>query len=452
MTTTGELKNQALRVAGQIDPDIMTGAQAAAAVKDLAIAEKALAGTLLFVALRVAKTNAWQGQGFATPADWLASMVGISVYEANRQLGTARKANGLGKTKKAMRDGSISPDQADAVTDAATADPSAEDDLLDLAARDTTRSLREEAARRKAAATGDAARERRIHRERSLRRYVDRDGAFNLHLRGTAADGAKIEALLRPHEEQAFRTGRADGIRDSFENRSYDAMLSLLGLRAAPPAASATASGSSGASKAGAADAAAAPAPAKVPGGENVKVIVTVDHTALLRGHTIIGETCQIAGVGPISVEAVRQILRDDPFLAVVVKKGRDVVNVAHHGRGLNAHQRTAIETAGIRCTNIVCNRTIAIQIDHRTPYATDPVTKLDNADPLCSGTGSCHDLKTHHGHLLEPGTGRRRLLPPDHPDHPGNRGPDEQPHHQTPRRTASGIDPPPRIEQPTLC
>ena len=431
MTTTADLRDHALRVAMEVDPALLTGEQAAVAVEDLAMAEKALGGTMLFLALRVAKTSAWQGRGFKTAADWLASVAGISVHEAHRHLGTARKAENLEKTKRAMREGKVSPGQADAVTDAASADPSAEDDLLDLAERDTTRNLREEAARRKAAATDSATRERRIRRERSVRRYTDVDGAFNLHLRGPAAVGTRIEALLRPHEEQAFRTGRADGVRDTFENRSYDAFIGLLGLgpdAAVEPVESA-----------GPAADRARPA-AKAPGGSNVKVIVRIDHTALLRGHTIAGETCDVAGLGPISVESAKDLM-GDAFLAAVVLKGRDVVNVAHLGRGPNAFQRTALEAAGTGCTNIGCNRTVNIQIDHRTPVATDPVTKLDNLDPLCSGNGGCHDLKTHHGHELEPGTGRRRLLPPDHPDHPRNR-----------RATERVSSPLGRADQPTLC
>ena len=451
MTMTADLKHQALQVAGRLDPEVMTGAQALAAVEDLAVVEKASAGTLLFLALRVAKTNAWQGQGFKTAADWLASVAGISVYEANRQLGTARRADNLGKTKRKMKNGSISPDQADAVTDAAAADPAAEDDLLDLAERDTTKNLREEAARRKAAATDDATRERRIRRERSVRRYIDREGAFHLHLRGPAADGARLEALLRPHEEQAFRTGRTDGIRDTFENRSYDALLALLGLNG-PGAPAAPAAGPGAVvepAPASAAEAAPAPTPAKPAGGSNVKVIVRIDHTALTRGRTVSGETCDIAGVGPISVAAAKDLM-GDAFLAAVVTKGRDVLNVAHLGRGPNAFQRTALEAAGIACTNLCCSRTIAIQIDHRTPFAADPVTKLDNLDPLCSGNGGCHDLKTHHGHELEPGTGRRRLLPPDHPDHPRNRPPGDARSEE--RALERDTVRPRRIEQPTLC
>ena len=150
--------------------------------------------------------------------------------------------------------------------------------------------------------------------------------------------------------------------------------------------------------------------PPKLPGGNNIKIIVRIDHTALARGHTVAGETCEVAGLGPISV-ATAQALMADAFLAAVITKGRDVINVAHLGRGLNAHQRTALEAAGLRCSNRACNKTIALQIDHRVPYADHPETRLDNQDPLCP---DCHRRKTHHGWHLEPGHGPRRLLPPD--------------------------------------
>ena len=429
MTVTADLRDQALRVAGRIDPDVMTGAQARAALEDLAIADKAIAGTLLFLALKVARTSAWRGEGHKTAADWLASVVGISVSEAKRQLNTAERADDLPKTKDAMKKGKISPDQAEPVADAATADPAAEEDLLDLAERDTQKNLKDEAAKRKAAVTDTEARERRIHRERSVRRFTDRDGAWNMNLRTTTAIGARIEALMRPAEEQIFRIGRSDGARDTFENRAHDALLELLGLGPAEPAPATAVE-----------PAAPAPAPVKRAGGSNVKVIVRIDHTALTRGRTVAGETCDIAGLGPVSVEAVKDLM-GDAFLAAVVLKGVDVVNVAHLGRGPTAYQRTALEAAGVACQNLCCNRTVNIEADHRVPYAERPETRLDNLDWLCRGNGGCHDLKTHHGHQLEAGTGRRRLLPPSHPDHPKN-------------RPAAEADPSPplRAEQPTLC
>ena len=502
MTITADLRAQALHVAGSVDPEVMTGAQAAAAVEDLAVAEKALAGTLLFLALRVAQTDAWRGQGHRSAADWLASKAGISVAEAARQLGTAKQADRLPKTKKAMKEGDLSPDQANAVAGAATADPDAEDDLLSAAANDTNQALRDKAAKAKAAATDSDARERRIRARRSMRSGTDPDGAFWMRLYGPGVDAATVEAMLRPFEQLVFEHGRRVGSRDTYENRRYDAFVLMLAFLQAVAADRASGDGAAGAAPDAApepaapddpptADAGSAgsgppatggppawappwdpdrsiPLPAKLPGGNNVKVIVLVGHRALLRGHTEAGETCEIAGVGPISVEAARAILRDDPFLAVVVRKGRDVVNVAHHGRGLNAHQRTAIEAGGLRCTNIACNQTVGMQIDHRLPYAADPITALANSDPLCP---TCHPKKTHHGHELEVGSGRRRFLAPGHPDHPGSTDrPDRPDRPDKPRpRSAAPLDQREadalearlrrrlasrgiRVEQPSLC
>jgi hypothetical protein len=152
----------------------------------------------------------------------------------------------------------------------------------------------------------------------------------------------------------------------------------------------------------------------KPPGGDNTKVIIRCDHSAFTRGHTVDGETCEIAGVGPVAVETVKEILQTgDPFLTAVVVKGHDVLSVAHLGRSANAYQRTAIESISIGCTNSACNGTVGIQIDHRDPFAKVRQTLLTNLDPLCT---PCHHLKTHRGWHLQDGTGRRPLLPPPPP------------------------------------
>ncbi|MFN8016490.1 MAG: hypothetical protein U0P45_00015 [Acidimicrobiales bacterium] len=193
-----------------------------------------------------------------------------------------------------------------------------------------------------------------------------------------------------------------------------------------------------------------------------MKVIIRIDWEALMRGHTVAGETCDIPGLGPLPVSAVRELM-EDAFLAAIVTKGRDVHTVAHLGRGLNAHQRTAIEWTGTICSNIACNRTVAVQMDHNLPWAQDQRTKLDNIDPLCPHH---HQLKTHHGWHLEPGTGRRRFLPPDQPDGPFDNANTTDSSHGTSSTTATDPDasppdpdtwdPPHRVpiewEQPTLC
>jgi len=227
-TTTAELKRSALGMAAALDPSTMSGEAAAQGVAELALAEKAIATARMFLAVRVAQTDAWRGQGFASPADWLAAKAGISVTEAGRQLGTAKRADRLPRTKEAMRRGKLSPTQADAVTDAASVDPDAEDELLDAAANDTTKGLRDLAGRRKAAATSSRERDERIRRHRSLRRGTDAEGAFWARLYGPGSSAAAFEELIKPFEELVFRQHRAAGISSTFENRSFDAFFAML--------------------------------------------------------------------------------------------------------------------------------------------------------------------------------------------------------------------------------
>src|SRR3546814_1829660 len=79
-----------------------------------------------------------------------------------------------------------------------------------------------------------------------------------------------------------------------------------------------------------------AAAPRSKGGGQAVrpekKVIALVDVEALNRGRVEGDETCEIAGVGPVSVSAVRRLL-SEAFLTLVLRKGTDICNVTHLGR-----------------------------------------------------------------------------------------------------------------------
>ena len=229
--TTTELQAAVLAFVSSLTPELLTGEQAAIVVTDLALIEKAAATGRMFAALRVAQTNAWKGSGHASAADWLAAQCGISVTKAAAQLRTAKTATKLPKTKKAMDRGELSPDQADSVAGAAAVDPDAEEELLDSAGKDTTSELRRKADARKAAATDTAARERRIRKERSLRFRNDQDGAFCLNLRGPAIDGARLLTMLKPYQQVAFNLANKNlinGVRDTYDNRNYDAFCAML--------------------------------------------------------------------------------------------------------------------------------------------------------------------------------------------------------------------------------
>lgn len=62
--------------------------------------------------------------------------------------------------------------------------------------------------------------------------------------------------------------------------------------------------------------------------------MVRIDWDSLVRGWVSGDETCELAGLGQVAVSVVRSMIEtEDPFLAAVVTRGNDVVNVAHLGR-----------------------------------------------------------------------------------------------------------------------
>ena len=93
-----------------------------------------------------------------------------------------------------------------------------------------------------------------------------------------------------------------------------------------------------------------------------------VDLSALLGGYPTDGETCEIAGFGPVSVQAVRDLMDSgDPFLKAMVTKGKDVVNVTHLGRRPNAHQKSALDWIfPSRAVEGCGTRATFLQSDHR--------------------------------------------------------------------------------------
>ena len=75
---------------------------------------------------------------------------------------------------------------------------------------------------------------------------------------------------------------------------------------------------------------------------------VGVDHDAFTRGHTENGEVCDIPGIGPIPVSVARR-LAGDAVLKVIVTDGVDVTALAHGGRTIPAHLRSALRTPSSR-------------------------------------------------------------------------------------------------------
>jgi hypothetical protein len=275
--------------------------------------------------------------------------------------------------------------------------------------------LREECARVRAAADPDPeATNRRLHQARRLRRYVDGEGFWNLHAKGTPQAGAAFNVVLDAFTDQVFTTARRAGRQEPVEAYAFDALMALADQPVGPATDQRDAEHGEVDRRAGD-PGADLPAP-RLPGRLNPRylALLRVDVQALHRGRVAGDELCEIRGVGPVPVSVAEGLLGRS-VLHLVIARGVDVLNVTHLGRGPTAAQKIALAWASPGCTAQGCWRT-RTENDHREPWAQTRHTRLDELDPLCAHH---HDLKTRSGWALVEGTGKRPMVPPDDPRHP---------------------------------
>src|SRR5437870_12146856 len=112
-------------------------------------------------------------------------------------------------------------------------------------------------------------------------------------------------------------------------------------------------------------------------------VHVRVDHAALVRGHVEPGEVCEVPGVGPIPVATARAMM-SDCILKVLVTDGIDVTAVAHAGRTISAHLRTALDARDPTCVVNGCDAREGLEYDHVIPFVEEGPTSKDNLVRQC--------------------------------------------------------------------
>jgi hypothetical protein len=357
--------------------------------------ERLAARAKTILAARVEAAGDWKRAGARSAAEHLAKLGGTTAGVARRSLETSRHVAELPAVSAALRGGALSSVQVEAIASAAAANPSAEQRLLEVAETTNVHELREECLRTRASADPDLeATNRRIHAGRHLRTHTNAEGAWNLSGPGTAEQGARFEAILEPKVDELFVQARADGRREPREAYVFDALMSLIDSE-----------------------------PMATRESRRTKprylALLHIDVEALTRGQADHDEKCEIVGIGPIPVVRARELLGDS-ISKLVITKGVDVANVVHLGRGPTAAQRIALMWSKPKCANEACSRML-VEIDHNTPWALTKRTVLGDLDPLCLHD---HDLKTNHGWSLVEGKGRRRFVPPDHPQHPRNKPP----------------------------
>jgi hypothetical protein len=237
------------------------------------------------------------------------------------------------------------------------------------------RTLRDEASRVIAAATDEVERNKRIHKNRSLKSWIDPDGAFNLKAHMTVANGALVMAALTPFQDEIFKQARKSGGYATPEAYASDALVALCEAKTA------SVQGLS----------------ATKPARTNAVINIRVDIDALKRGHTEHGEVCEIAGVGPIPVATATEYL-GEAFLKLLVMDGTDIRTIAHMGRAIPAKLRTAVEERDRVCQVPTCDMSIGLEIDHIKPFSEGGAASLENLVRLCKRH---HLQKTHDGYRL---------------------------------------------------
>jgi hypothetical protein len=383
------------------EPSCVDGTRACALVEQYARIERLGAAGKLLALRQVAATGAWKKAGpFRDLHAWLASVSKSTYGHAHATAQAAQAAQrlaALAATEAAARSGELSSTQLETVTDAATADPNAEQDLLKTARTEAVRRLRQHAARVKAAAcTDEVEREERIRAERSLRHCTDPDGAGRIAVRGPVTDIARIMAALKPFERAIFDAARNSELRERSEAYAFDALVAMA--NASRGTKSSTDTTKTGADYVG---------------------VIRIDHDAFVRGHTQPGELCELAGVGPIPVHEASRLL-DDAFLKAVVVKGTEVTVVSHLGRVIPAHLRTAIEELYQECCIEGCHEQRHLEIDHNIPIEAGGRTELANLSRPCT----FHHRSKHRHNLRLAGDGTHNhfvavggLPPPDGSD-----------------------------------
>jgi hypothetical protein len=390
------LVDHAARVLAGYDPAVVMASDAMKLVKLFDQIERfGCAGKTLSIG-RVAQTGLCRQAGFRSPADWMADATDVGIGDAVRFVETAKALEHAEATAEAFKAGELSPRQAQVIAATAAVAPEMEAELLGAADRLSIRELDDKAKRlaRARSVESDAERASRLRSKRALRTSIE-DGLGCGLWKVPLADHARIMAAINEEKDRIFNDARRDGVRESAEAYTADALVAVA--KKATGASGGTGKGGDGRGSA-----------------SDVKVIVRVDHSALIRGEVEPGEVCEIAGIGPVDLETVRGWVEGDAFKVAIATEGVDIRSIVHLGRQPIELQRTALQwhTAGT-CAIEGCSSTARLEIDHVAEWSQTGRTTLDELARVC---GHHHDLKTHNGYRFGPigQNGKRRLIAPD--------------------------------------
>jgi Domain of unknown function (DUF222) len=381
-------------VARDFDADSLSPVESLRVVDELASIRRLVDGMLAKTAKQLAETNTSSSNGAAE----VARRLGVRPGEVRAAIETATRLEDLPATDGAVREGRLSAGEAHMIAEAAIVNPDAEATLLKAAERGLV-PLKDACIAARAAVEDPAERAQRQHRQRQWRMWTDAEGMLAGRFRFTPETGGALKAAIETHVQRIFRARKAGAEHEPNDAYAADAVAAfVLGntLRrerrktenASPP-----------------------PDPPAPRPGVDATVHVVVDHGALMRGGTADGEVCEIPGVGPVDVAWVQELL-GSAFVTAVIKKGKDLLTVAHLGRHVPAELMTALVVSGRECDVESCSHRGYLERDHVQDFARGGPTSLTNLGWLCYRH---HRLKSGGWQLgpPDPDTRKRTLRPP---------------------------------------
>jgi hypothetical protein len=390
-----QIEGSLRRALAEYDPGHASAEELRRLLESFAAIERLGSVAKSVTAAELVSNHTLAGPDDRSDAHALAAGLRVPVGRAKGVIQLGERLARLPRLAERALSGAFSENQLALLTEAVEANPDAEEHLIQAAETGSLGELRDLCIRAKAEVTDPDQRRRQVHKRRYLKCFTDTDGMRHLRAGGNPEDLAFLEAAVEARARSTQRATRSSDAREGFAAHSFDALVAAFdkeswlenrwGNRSTARA----------------------------------KIIVRIDHAALMRGYPVGDEVSEIPGIGPIAPSAVVDMIESgDPFLAAVVTRGEDIASVVHLGRRPSAKQQTALEWLYPTCAVKGCTARTFIEIDHREDWARSHITVLGSLDALCSHH---HLLKTRDNWSLVAGTGKRDFLPPDHPGHPRN-------------------------------
>ncbi len=184
-----EVVNDLDKLVHDVQPGLLAGDDAGRLALMFDRAERLCAVAKTVCAKRASECAQWSRDGFRSPEEWYARIIGAGLGTARDQLELADQVDDQAEVAEAWRKGEISSAQTKEITKAAQADPRAARKLISKAKSSSHKGLKDacrETIVNAQSAEDEAEKHRRLHEGRYCRLWVDDDGA------------GRVEAKLTP--------------------------------------------------------------------------------------------------------------------------------------------------------------------------------------------------------------------------------------------------------------